>query len=44
MRVLISKYDLKMISVKEYVFHDKDNLLLYTRKQTCAIIKMYCLK
>jgi hypothetical protein len=30
MRVIIRKYELKMISIKEYVFHDKENLLLYT--------------
>jgi hypothetical protein len=44
MCVLISKYELNIISIKEYVFHDKDNFLLYTRKQTYGIIKIYCLK
>jgi hypothetical protein len=32
MRVLIRKYELKMISIKVHLFHDRDNLLLYTRK------------
>jgi hypothetical protein len=44
MRVLISKYELKIISIKEHLFHDKVNLLLYTRKQTCATPKVYSLK
>jgi hypothetical protein len=44
MCVLISKYGLNIISIKKYVFRDKDILLLYTRKHTYALIKIYPLK
>jgi hypothetical protein len=44
MCVLISKYELNIISIKEYEFHDKENFLLYTRRKTYAIIKIYYLK
>jgi hypothetical protein len=33
-----------MTTIKENKFHDRDNTLLYNRKESCDIIKMYGVK
>jgi hypothetical protein len=39
MSVFISKYVLRMITIKEHHFHDRDNTLLYSRKPFCFIAR-----
>jgi hypothetical protein len=39
MRVIINKYELRMITIKAHQFHDSGNTLLYSRKQLCDIKK-----
>jgi hypothetical protein len=41
MRVLISKYELRMLIIEENQFFYKDITLLYSRKESCYITKMY---
>jgi hypothetical protein len=44
MRVFISKYELRIITIKEHQFHDRENKLLFGRKELCDITKMYGIK
>jgi hypothetical protein len=44
MRVFISKYELRIISIIEHQFHDRDNTLVYSRKESGHITKMYGIK
>jgi hypothetical protein len=44
MRVFISKYELRMLKIKEQQFHDRENTLLYSRKHSCDITKLYGIK
>jgi hypothetical protein len=44
MRLFISNYELSMIRIKEHQFHESDNTVTYTRKQSCDITKIYDLK
>jgi hypothetical protein len=39
MRVFIRKYELRMITINEYHFPDRDNTLLYIRKESCDFTK-----
>jgi hypothetical protein len=39
MRKFISKYEQRMITIKEHQIHDMDNSPLYSRKESCAITK-----
>jgi hypothetical protein len=44
MHLFISKYELILLIIEEHQFHDRDNTLLYSRKQSCDITKMYGIK
>jgi hypothetical protein len=39
MREFISKYELRMIRVKEHQFHDRNDTRLYSRKQLVILPK-----
>jgi hypothetical protein len=41
MREFFNKYDLRMLMIEECHFHDRDLTLLYNRKQSYDITKMY---
>jgi hypothetical protein len=38
---VISKYELRNLTLEEHQFHDRDITLLYIRKPLCDIIKLY---
>jgi hypothetical protein len=40
-RVFISKYEFWMIKIKEHQFHNRDNTVLYSRKESCDITIMF---
>jgi hypothetical protein len=44
MCLINSKYELYMITIKEHEFHYRDNTILYNRKESCDIIKIYGIK
>jgi hypothetical protein len=44
MRLFISKYEICMITIKEYQFHDRDNTVLYIRKESSDNTIMYGVK
>jgi hypothetical protein len=44
MLLFITKYELRMITIKERQFHNKDNTLLYSQKDLCDINKIYVIK
>jgi hypothetical protein len=43
-RVFISKYELWMITIKGHQCHDRDNTVLYNRKESSDITIMYGVK
>jgi hypothetical protein len=44
MLVLISKYELWIITIKEHQFHDRDNKILYSKRESWGITKIYGFK
>jgi hypothetical protein len=44
MRFSISRYELRMLIIEDHQFHDRDNTLQYSWKQSCDIIKRYVSK
>jgi hypothetical protein len=43
-RKYISKYEQRMITIKEHQIHDMDNSPLYSRIESCDITKKYGIK
>jgi hypothetical protein len=44
MWLFVSNYEVNKLRIIDNLFHDRDNLLLYTRKQTCIYTKNYGIK
>jgi hypothetical protein len=40
MRVFISKYEIRMITIKEHHLHERDNTLLYSRNESCVVTNL----
>jgi hypothetical protein len=44
MRVFFSKYELRMKTLKEHQFIDRDNTLIFSGEESCDITEMYRIK